>query len=76
MKVGDPVIVYKSIWYQTKSKRSGIISKIIDCNKIYQIKFYDINNRWVDGCNIFIEHGDTIELDILKIRDIKLNKLV
>lgn len=76
MKVGDPVIVYKPIWMNNESKR-GIINEIFMFNNktLYRVYFYDEMGRYKDGYNIFTYQGETIELDIQKIRDLKIKDL-
>ena len=76
MKVGDPVIVYKPIWMNHKPK-NGIINEIFeyDNKPVYRVYFYDEMGKYKEGCNIFKYQGETIELDVITIRDRKLKEL-
>lgn len=51
LKVGDPVIVYKTIWTDKKSK-IGNISTIFTVNNevVYGVKFEGKENSW--GCTM------------------------
>ena len=75
MKVGDKVLVCKTNWY--KKKRSGTLVKIFEVDKkvVYRVYFYDKFGKYKDGCNIFTNLGETIELDKLEERNGKLNDL-
>ena len=77
MKVGDKVIVTKNNWF-TDLKRKGTLVKIfqVDNKTIYRVYFYDEKSKYTDGCNIFIDNGEIIELDIQEIRDIKIQQLL
>ena len=76
MKVGDKVIVTKNNWF-TDLKRKGTLVKIfqVDNKTIYRVYFYDEKSKYTDGCNIFIDNGEIIELDIQEIREVKLKEL-
>lgn len=76
MKVGDKVLVWKKNWYD-KKKRSGTLVKIFEVDKkvVYRVYFYDKFGKYKDGCNIFTNLGETIELDKLEERNDKLNDL-
>lgn len=80
MKVGDKVIVTKNNWFTAKPnlKRKGTLVKIfqVDNKTIYRVYFYDEKSKYTDGCNIFIDNGEIIELDIQEIRDIKIQQLL
>jgi hypothetical protein len=77
LKEGDPVIVYKKIW-MNDIPRKGIITKTfysslnnIPQTLIYQVSFYK-DGKYISGCNIFKNHGETIELDIQENRNNKI----
>lgn len=74
MKFDDPVIVYKWPWTNPKS---GIINKIFEYNNkpAYRVYFYDEFGKYKDVCNIFTYQGDTIELDVITMRDRKIKEL-
>ena len=38
---------------------------------IYRVSFYK-DGKYISGCNIFKNHGETIELDIQEIRNNKI----
>jgi hypothetical protein len=76
MKVGDKVIVTKNNWY-TDIKRKGTIVEILQefDKPVYRVYFYDEEGKYKDGCNVFTHQGETIELDIQEIREVKLKEL-
>lgn len=76
MNIGDKVIVYKRNWFGLK--KSGVLAYIFylnDKSEVFRIYFYDEFGRYKSGCNIFINQGETIEIDKEEIRNDRLKEL-
>jgi hypothetical protein len=82
IKVGDKVIIRK-LNVVNVHRRYGIVTKIEYDDYSLSIYYYRVENlKAVDGkqdsftaCNIFPDAGDEIELDLVTMRDDKLNQL-